>query len=44
MPKLTRNQKIAAGIGIGGATAAVVDKLVGDSKDAKSSPRNSRRS
>ena len=35
MPKLTRNQKIAAGIGIGGATVAVVDKLVGDSKKKK---------
>tara|TARA_R100001510_G_scaffold46635_1_gene43660 strand:- start:159 stop:1130 length:972 start_codon:yes stop_codon:yes gene_type:complete len=35
MPKLTRKQKIAAGIGIGGATVAVVDKLVGDSKKKK---------
>ena len=35
MPKLTRNQKVAAGIGIGGATVAVVDKLVSDSKKKK---------
>ena len=38
MPKLTRNQKIAAGLGVAGAAAAVVDQLV-KPKDAKSSPR-----
>ena len=38
MPKLTRNQKIAAGLGVAGAATAVVDQLV-KPKDAKSSPR-----
>jgi len=38
MPRLTRNQKLALGIGVGGAATAVVDKIVGDSKKKPTRP------